>query len=93
MATPVSTRAFDKAAVDRLMDGTVAHMVFTDPHYNVAYGSTKNPRHHIRTIAGDRQDAGEWAGFCTRLAAVLKARCTGDVYDSWPAPALPAARC
>ena len=40
-------------AVDKLMDGKKADMVFTDPPYNLDYGANQNPRHKIRKIKND----------------------------------------
>ena len=55
-------------------------MVFTDPPYNVAYGDSKNPRHKIREVTGDRQTDPEWVLFNQRLAVVMRERCSADVY-------------
>lgn len=71
--------------ISRLLSGKKAHLVFTDPPYNVDYGSSKNPRHKIRTIANDAMGKAAWIQFCERLAETIKATCDGDVYV-WGAP-------
>jgi DNA modification methylase len=72
--------ATDREAVQRLMGGSKSAMVFTDPPYNVDYGSSKNPRHKIRSIENDHQNAGEWESFCKAVFANLKTFNTGDIY-------------
>ena len=55
----------DVLAVERLMDGKKADMVFTDPHYGIAYSSSKfdgntkgltNKRNKAEMIIGDESD-------------------------------------
>jgi len=70
----------DAIHVGSLLAGRKADMVFTDPPYNVSYGESKNPKHKIREIRNDKQSLDEWAGFNSRLAAILKDVCTGDLY-------------
>jgi len=72
-----ATKAED---VEKLMDGEKADMVFTDPPYNVDYGSSKNPRHKIRSIENDSMGDREWADFNLHLAQTMSARCSGDIY-------------
>lgn len=66
--------------IDKLMGDTKANMIFTDPPYNVDYGSSKNPRHKIRSIENDSMSDSDWAEFNLHLAQTMSARCTGDVY-------------
>jgi DNA modification methylase len=66
--------------MDTLMDGRKALMTFTDPPYNVRYGESKNPRHKIREIEGDWQNADEWEDFIKSFGKQIKANCAGDVY-------------
>ena len=76
--------------VERLMNGDKANMVFTDPPYNVGYGS-KNPRYtaHVsgkhKPILNDKQDTESWIAFNTKLASVFHLICMGDIYV-WGAP-------
>jgi DNA modification methylase len=72
--------ATDREAVQRLMGESRSTMIFTDPPYNVDYGSSKNPRHKIRSIENDHQSTGEWETFCKAVFANLKAFNTGDIY-------------
>ena len=72
--------ATKKKDVERLMDGAKADMVFTDPPYNVDYGSSKNPRHKIRKIANDSMPSDAWESFCKDVFANIKTYCAGDVY-------------
>lgn len=71
--------AFAEKDLVRLLVGG-ADMVFTDPPYNVDYGSSKNPKHKIRKIAGDARGREDWTAFNTTLARILKTQCRGDVY-------------
>lgn len=66
--------------IDTLMGETIADMIFTDPPYNVDYGSSKNPRHKIRSIENDSMNDSDWAEFNSHLAQTMSARCSGDVY-------------
>jgi DNA modification methylase len=66
--------------VEKLMDGKKADMIHTDPPYNVDYGSSKNPRHKIRTIENDSMDTSAWEQFCKDLYAVFVAFNEGDIY-------------
>jgi DNA modification methylase len=65
---------------DTLMGETIADMIFTDPPYNVDYGSSKNPPHKIRSIENDSLSDDDWASFNSHLAQTMSARCSGDVY-------------
>jgi DNA modification methylase len=75
-----------KEDVGRLMDGRTADMVFTDPPYNVDYGSSgRIPRHKIRKILNDKQCAGHWESFCKDVFDNIKTYSDGDIY-LWGAP-------
>ncbi len=73
-----ATKAED---VEQLMAGVKAHMVFTDPPYNVDYGANKrHPSWKVRKIQNDKQSPEEWETFCKAVFANIKAFCKGDVY-------------
>ncbi|MEP0814509.1 MAG: DNA modification methylase [bacterium] len=72
--------ATDADRVAYLMQGRKADMVFTDPPYNVDYGSSKNPRHKYRTIENDKQSPSEWLDFCRVFLLAIKQYCPGDIY-------------
>jgi len=66
---------------EKLMAGVKADLLFTDPPYNVDYGSTKNPKHKIRSIANDSMSDSEWLDFNREwLGNVLINYNGGDVY-------------
>lgn len=60
-------------------------MVFTDPPYNVKYGSSKNPRHKIPEIKNDSMNMESWINFCNDFMINLQSFNTGDIY-MWGAP-------
>lgn len=67
--------------VARLMNGKKAEMLFSDPPYNVDYGSNKtNPAHKIRSIKGDKQSPEEWLEFNRAWMNLARAYVTGDWY-------------
>ena len=70
----------DNADVALLTNGDKAGMVFTDPPYNCDYGSSKNPRHKIRTIENDKQSPQQWEQFCKALFEMFREYSTGDIY-------------
>lgn len=72
--------SLDAGNVERLMAGKVAGMVFTDPPYNVDYGSTKNPRYRHRTIENDSMAVDDWQDFITRMTDRITENCAGDIY-------------
>jgi len=66
--------------MEMLMDGDIADMIFTDPPYNVDYGSSKNPRHKIRRIKNDAQSKEDWGKFCRDFIRNMKSVSRGDAY-------------
>jgi len=66
--------------VGRLMNKEKADIVFTDPPYNVDYGSSKNPRHKIRSIENDKQGKNEWEEFNIALINNIRIYNKGDIY-------------
>jgi DNA modification methylase len=71
----------DAETVQRVLEGRLADLIYTDPPYNVAYGETKIPGHRQRKILNDKQDAQGWHAFNQALIAVMKASSKGgDVY-------------
>lgn len=64
-----------------LMAGRKADMIFTDPPYNVAYGTNKlNVRWKARQIENDNQTPAEWQDFCRRLTERIRENTIGDIY-------------
>ena len=53
----------DIGAVARLMDGAKAHMVFTDPPWNVNYGGSPHPSHKQRSIMNDNMSTDAFYDF------------------------------
>lgn len=72
--------ALDESTCRILLGNRKADMVFTDPPYNVNYGSSKNPRHKIRSIESDNVNRSAWIQFNTTLVNRFREYCTGDVY-------------
>ena len=66
--------------LDRLLEGRKANLCLTDPPYNVAYGSTKNPRHRIREIANDNMTREEFQFFCMTFISRISENVEGCVY-------------
>jgi len=64
--------------VGLLMLDEKADMVFTDPPYNVDYGSSKN--YKIKSIRQDNQTDDEWKEFNTSMIENIKQYSKGDVY-------------
>ena len=59
-------------AVDTLMGGVKADMVFTDPPWNVNYGAVATPKYKQgRQILNDSMGDEDWAEFCANTAASL----------------------
>jgi len=62
----------DAEVLKNLMGGDKADMVFTDPPWNVNYGSNlANGKYKDRTILNDHMQADDWAQFCTDIANSL----------------------
>jgi len=78
--------ATQRIDVERLMNGQKADMVFTDPPYNVDYGASKNPRHKIRNLVGDKQSTPQWVDFTQKLIENIKLFCKGGDCYIWGAP-------
>ena len=75
--------------VQTLLAGAKAAMAFTDPPYNVSFGSSLNPRHKHRAIKNDSLDQEDWDAFCRAWAANLLASVEGALYvcmsgKEWP---------
>lgn len=61
----------DLACVGRVLAGAVADICWTDPPWNVAYGSSQHPSYRRRSIAND--DLGkEFPAFCAAFVAGIK---------------------
>ena len=59
-------------AVDKLMDGVKADMVFTDPPWNVDYGSNlANGKYKNRSILNDSMSVSDWRDFVSNISASL----------------------
>ncbi|HBG25681.1 MAG: hypothetical protein A2Y10_02525 [Planctomycetes bacterium GWF2_41_51] len=66
--------------VIKLMKDDKAGMIFCDPPYNCNYGSSKNPRHKIRSIENDSMSTDEWSIFCHKMYEIFREFNTGDIY-------------
>lgn len=71
-------------AVEKLMDGSKADMVFTDPPYNIDYGNIKHPKFKVRSIENDNMSGSDFSDFCAAFAASIKAFCDGCIYVFGP---------
>ena len=71
-------------AVDKLMDGRKADMVFTDPPYNIDYGNIKHPKFKQRAIQNDNMSGADFKDFCASFVACIVAFCDGCVYVFGP---------
>jgi DNA modification methylase len=71
-------------AVEKLMSGVKADMVFTDPPYNIDYGNIKHPKFKQRSIENDNMSLDKFADFCSSFVSVLVAMCDGCVYVFGP---------
>lgn len=71
----------DRAAIDKLMDGVLADMTFTDPPYNVNYGASMKDkvRGNNRTIKNDNL-GDDFYGFLQKACANLLEVTKGGVY-------------
>ncbi len=71
----------DDGAMNRVLEGEKARMVFTDPPWNVAIGQDTNPRHRQREgLQNDKVSDGEFKGFLTSFLTQMKNKFTGDLY-------------
>ena len=65
---------------DRLFDGDVAAMCFTDPPYNVAYNKQADTGHSQQEITNDNMGSEEWLSFTQSIADTIKKYTDGCVY-------------
>jgi DNA modification methylase len=87
--------AVDHEDVVKIMQGDKARMIFTDPPYNVNYGSTKSKgsserniwygatqenRNASMIIANDNLSQEDWVEFNKKLYANFGEFCDGDIY-------------
>jgi DNA modification methylase len=83
-------------AVEKLMDGQKADMVFTDPPYNIGFGGTmsstskdgvlqsyvtENAKH--RPIENDKKTESEFYDFISEVLSVIQIKCKGAWYISF----------
>ena len=71
-------------AVERLMAGAKADMVFTDPPYNIDYGNIKHPKFKQRSIENDNMSGADFKDFCASFVSCIVAFCDGCVYVFGP---------
>ena len=71
-------------AVEKLMDGQKADMVFTDPPYNIDYGNIKHPKFKQRAIENDNMSGEAFREFCQGFSASIKVVCNGCFYVFGP---------
>lgn len=72
----------DSDLIEKLMEGEKADMVFTDPPYNVDYGSSNNPRHKSRSILNDKKTDKDWDEFVRGYMTNLLLFTNGNLYIS-----------
>jgi DNA modification methylase len=72
----------DSDAVAKLMNGSKADMVLTDPPYNVNYGGNNNPawKQGDRSIKNDHMDGESFKEFIQAVVSNIKLFCDGVVY-------------
>ena len=83
-------------AVEKLMDGKKADMVFTDPPYNIGFGGTmsstskngvlqsyvtENAKH--RPIENDKKSESEFYDFISEVLSIIQIKCKGAWYISF----------
>jgi len=66
--------------IEKLLDGEMADMAFTDPPYNVDYGNSNNPRHKSRQIMNDKMNDDDWDTFVNDYITALLTYCHGNIY-------------
>ena len=66
--------------VDKLMNGEKADMVFTDPPYNINYGTIKHPKFKVRDIKNDNMSSNDFKIFVEGFVENIKVFCDGIVY-------------
>ena len=82
--------ATETVAYERLLDGVRATVLFTDPPWNVAIGTDRNPRHRQRRgLVNDDLPPEAFAAFLASFAAAVKPHLAGDAYvvlgaSEWP---------
>ena len=82
--------ATTRADIDRLMAGTTATVMFTDPPWNVAIGQDSNPHHRQRPgMANDDLAPVVFQALLDGFAAEARRVVTGDLYvilgaSEWP---------
>jgi len=72
----------DSDVVGKLMNGSKADMVLTDPPYNVNYGAHNHPtwKQGDRSIENDNMSGGDFKNFMQGVASNIKLFCDGVVY-------------
>lgn len=75
--------------IKKLMGSDTAEMIFTDPPWNVAYGSSSNPFWRRRTILNDNLSEEEFAAFLNGWMQAAFPYLRGDLYcvlgaSEWP---------
>ncbi len=77
-------------AMAELLQGQQAHLMFTDPPWNVGIGTDSNPRHRQRPgLMNDDLHPEQFQTFLTQFAAQASRHVSGDVYcvlgaSEWP---------
>jgi DNA modification methylase len=66
--------------IEKLLEGEMADMAFTDPPYNVDYGNSNNPKHKSRQIMNDKMNDDDWNTFVNDYITALLTYCHGNIY-------------